>query len=259
MKFKGLLTDRQPLVAALERETGTAAAYSGAPFFRYCVGAYTVLRDGSLEVPEEKADTAMIGRLAEAGLIDIGTARVKGIAFPTDNFTGRTMVNIVNCLSAREKLLNKAIGRPNAIHMGAELVRTLNAEKPDTMTAFMGILHRCGGEKAMRGLRLAGGRIAFTGFPDTDTYRALAGRIINAAVTRQWIKAKETGGGNDRYTFRVWLNALGMKGTDYAPARAELLKNLPGDSAFRTEEQRAAFYAARSRRAATPEPEFILL
>lgn len=259
MKFKGLLTDRQPLVTALEREMGTIAAYSGAPTFRYSVGAYTVLRDGSLEVPDDKADTALIGRLTEAGLIDIGTAHVEGIAFPTDSFTGRTMVNIVNSLTAREKLLNKAIGRPNAIHMGAELVRTLNAEKPDTMTAFMSILHRCGGEKAMRGLRLAGGQIAFTGFPDTDTYRALAGRIVHAAATRQWIKAKETGGGNDRYTFRVWLNALGMKGADYAQARAELLKNLPGDSAFRTEEQRVAFYAARSRKAATPEPEFILL
>lgn len=70
---------------------------------------------------------------------------------------------------------------------------------------------------------------------------------------------KETGGGNEKYTFRVWLNALGMKGAGYAAARAELLKNLPGNSTFRTEEQRAAYYAERSRRTAAQEPEFILL
>ena len=72
------------------------------------------------------------------------------------------------------------------------------------------------------------------------------------------IKAKEPKTENEKYSFRVWLNALGMKGQEYASARAKLLKNLSGDSAFRTEEQRTAFYARRKRQTAA-EPEFILL
>ena len=45
MKFKGLLTDRQPLIAAIQERTGLTAVYAGAPSFRYYIGNYTVLRD----------------------------------------------------------------------------------------------------------------------------------------------------------------------------------------------------------------------
>ena len=258
MKRKGLLTDRRALIAALERETRLKAAYQGAPSFRYVIGDYIILRDGSLEVEDAKADVTLIGRLADAGLID-GAAAPAGISFPIDGFSGRTMTNIVNSLAARGGMINKAIGKPDAIHMGAKLVRTLKAENPDTLPEFMDALHRSGGEKAMRGLRIGDGCLAFTGFPDTPTCHALAERIVHAATTRGWVKAREPETENEKYSFRVWLNALGMKGQEYAPARAELLKNLPGDSAFRTEEQRAAFYATRRQGRPTVEPEFILL
>ena len=257
MKFKGLLTDRRALISALEEETANAAVYSGAPSFRYSIGDYTVLRDGSLEVADGRADRALLTRLAARGLIEDTLDSPAGIAFQMDSFTGRTLVNIVNTLASRGKLINKAIGRPNAVHMGAELVRELKAENPDTVNEFMDTLHRCGGEKAIRGLRLSSGKILFTGFPDDDTYRAFAEHIVNAALSHRWIKAKEPTGENEKYTFRVWLNALGMKGAQYTDARAELLKNLSGDTAYRTEEQKAAFYASRRRKPV--EPEFIVL
>ena len=60
MKFKGLLTDRQALISALEEETANAAVYSGAPSFRYSIGDYTVLRDGSLEVADRRVDRALL-------------------------------------------------------------------------------------------------------------------------------------------------------------------------------------------------------
>lgn len=257
VKFKGLLTDRQPLIGALEQETASTAVYQGAPSFRYVIGDYTVLRDGSLEVADGRADRALLSRLASNGLIEAATDEPAGIAFELDSFTGRTLVNIVNTLAARGKLINKAIGRPNAVHMGADLVRTLKSENPDTVAEFMGILHRCGGERAIRGLRLTGGKLVFTGFPDDDTFHALAEHIVNAALSLRWIKAKEPTGENEKYTFRVWLNALGLKGTEYANARAQLLRNLSGDTAYRTEAQRAAFNASRRRRRI--EPEFIVL
>ena len=258
MKRKGLLTDRRALIDALESETGLAAAYQGAPSFRYTIGDYTVLRDGSLEIEDAKADTSLIGRLADAGLVE-GAAADAGISFPMDGFSGRTLTNIVNSLAARGGMINKAIGKPDAIHMGAKLVRTLKAENPDTISEFMDALHRSGGEKAMRGLRIVEERLVFTGLPDTPACHALAERIVQAAATRGWIKAREPETENEKYSFRVWLNALGMKGREYAAARAELLKNLSGDSAFRTEEQRAAFYATRRQGRPVAEPEFILL
>lgn len=258
MKYKGLLTDRQPLISALEEETATAAVYSGAPSFRYSIGAYTVLRDGSLEVADDRADRAMLSRLAAKGLIEDTSDEPAGIAFQMDSFTGRTLVNIVNTLASRGKLINKAIGRPNAFHMGTKLVRELKAENPNTVAEFMDVLHRCGGEKAIRGLRLTGGKIVFTGFPDNTACRALAEHIVNAALSLRWIKAKEPTGENEKYIFRVWLNALGMKGAEYSTARAELLKRLEGNSTFRTDAQMVAYKAAKNRKP-THESDFILL
>lgn len=257
MKIKGLLADRQPLIRALEQETGAAAVYSGAPSFRYQVGIYTVLRDGSLEVGDHDGDHVLLDALAAQGLLERTATPQDGIVFSTEGFTGRTMVNLVNAIVAREKLINKAIGIPNAFHMGAELVRKLKEENPATMTEFMSILHRCGGDSAMKGLVLSGEQVAFTGFPETDACRQLAERIIHSAITSRWVKANVPAVTNEKYSFRVWLNSLGMTGDVYSAARAELLKNFTGDAAFRTPEQRAAFYAGRKRKA--PEPEFILL
>lgn len=257
MKIKGLLADRKPLIRALEQETGATAIYKGAPSFQYQVGIYTVLRDGSLEVDDHDGDPALLTALAVQGLLKRAAASQGGIVFSADGFTGRTMVNLVNSLAARENLINKAIGVPNAFHMKAELVRKLKDENPATVTEFMSILHSCGGDSAMKGLDLSGGQVAFTGFPETSACKQLAERIIHFAVSSRWAKSKAPNVTNEKYSFRVWLNSLGMTGDAYSAARAELLKNFTGDAAFRTPEQRAAFYAGRKRKAA--ETEFILL
>lgn len=259
MKIRGLLTDRQPLIAALERETGQAAAYSGMPTFRYQIGPYTVLRDGSMEVAGAKANTALLQKLEEEGLIERLADAPSGIAFDASGFDGRIMNNIVNALAAKEVLINRAIAVPNAFHMKAELVKELKAVAPTTMREFMAVLNRCGGDSAIKGLWLSAGQLVFTGFPETDACRTLAERIVHSAVTNRWIKSKAPKVTNDKYSFRVWLNSLGMTGPDYADTRAELLKNLSGDSCFRTPEQRAAFEANRRMKAPAPEPDFILL
>ena len=45
---------------------------------------------------------------------------------------------------------------------------------------------------------------------------------------------------NEKYTFRVWLMRLGMKGEEYKTARKLLLGNLKGHAAFRTKDQAEA-------------------
>lgn len=257
MIIKSLLNDRKTIVAALERETGKKAVYCGAPTFRYQIGDYTVLRDGSLEADDHAADLAFLDSLAAQGLLEKRVAPQGGIAFSTKDFSGRTMVNLVNIFAARGNMINKAIGVPNAFHMSAELVRKLKDENPTDLQSFLTILYNCGGERAVKGLWITSERLFFTGFPETDTCRQLAERIVHAACTNRWSKAQTQSVTNEKYSFRVWLNSLGLKGPAYSAARAELLKNFTGDGSFRTEEQRAAFYAARKRSA--PEPDFVLL
>ena len=120
----------------------------------------------------------------------------------------------------------------------------------------MAVLYDCGGSTAVKGLWISSTEVFFTGFPDTQTYHALAELMVHTANCSQWIKAKEPTVTNEKYSFRVWLTSIGMNGKEYGAARAELLKNFTGDGAFRTPDQRTAFYERRKKR---PEPEFVLL
>lgn len=252
MRVQGLLTDRKKLVEALERETNQTAIYCGAPSFKYTVSSHTVLRDGSLETK----DVELVKRLAEQGLVE-GIAEETGISFPIGGFTDRSLVNLVNSFAAREKMLNKAVGHPNAFHMGVGLVRELKKENPATVPEFMNALYANGGEKSMRGVRVTRTTVSFPGFPDTPTFRVLADLMVKAATTQGWIKSEAKPTQNEKYSMRVWLMALGMKGPEYKEARAELLSHFEGDGAFRTEEQRKAFYAKRKKKEV--EADFVLL
>lgn len=258
LRIQGLLTDRSPLIEELKRQTGQTVEYSGAPTFRYRVGDYTVLRDGSIEVPEDKAESGLLRHLAEKGLISWQSEPPTGIAFDAASFTGRSMTNIVKMLSAKERLINRAIGVPNAFHMKTDFVRELKETVPSTMDEFRSIMSQFGGAAVMKGIWLSGEQLIFTGFPETEACRILAEHIVMTATKSRWIKSSAVESVSEKYSFRVWLNSLGMKGPQYAQARAELLKNLKGDSSFRTQEQRDAFEAKR-RSVAASEPEFILL
>ena len=253
MIYKGLLTDRKKLVEAVEKATGLKAGYCGAPSFKYTIGGNTVLRDGSLETE----DRELVKRLAQEGLVE-GAQERDGISFTVEGMTGRSLTNIVNSIAAREKMLNKAVDHPNAFHISADLLRGLKEENPATVSDFMDVLYAQGGEKAVRGIRIGKESISFPGFPNTETFQTLAGLMVRSAAEAVWIKPKAKETENERYSFRVWLMAIGMKGHEYKAARKELLGHFEGDTAFRTEEQRLA-WEQKKKKHDKAEPEFIVL
>ena len=69
MKFEMNIDDRKKLVARLKELTGFESRYSGVPYCVYYIGDYTVARDGSIEVEEEKADRSVLDTLIAEGLI----------------------------------------------------------------------------------------------------------------------------------------------------------------------------------------------
>ena len=259
MRIKGLLKDRQPLIKQLSQETGIMAEYEGAPSFKYRIGPYTVLRDGSINVDDDLADRGLLQRLADLKLISLEHSGNRQVAFATEGFTGRTMVNLVNTLAARGEMINKALGVPDAVRMDMELVQYLKDTRSNSMQEFVEVLYRCGGEKAIQGLQLTPGQLTFTNFPYTEASYTLAKHVVNAAVTKQWKKASAPADSNEKYSFRVWLNSIGMIGPEFSKVRAELLKNLTGDAAHRTQEQQQAFYKKLRKKRSKPEPDFILL
>ena len=264
MILRGMLRDRMPLVEQLMKEQGKPAVYSGAPSFRYTVGDYVVLRDGTLDVPDKKADKKMIGRLIELGLLECGLTEKDGIAFSTEGFSGRTLVNIVGMLHARGDLINKAIGEPNAFHMSTAFVRAVKERNPDTVRDFMEVLYDHKGFKAIRGLYISESLVHFIGFspwaPDNEkaAHRALADSIVRYALENKWTKAEAPDATNEKYSFRIWLNAIGMTGDEYKTVRETLLCRLKGDSTFRLPEQKEA-YLGKLKMRGDDEPEFVLL
>ena len=122
----------------------------------------------------------------------------------------------------------------------------------------MEVVYRCGGEAAMRGLRVAGEHLVFTGFPPNEAYQMLANCMVQKASRIRYAKAKSAPVVNEKYTFRVWLNSLGMIGEEFKDARRVLLRNFNGNGSFRTEEQYKS-HREKLRNRAAVEPDFVLL
>lgn len=266
MQLKGILTDRKLLVAAIAEGTGIEPEYCGAPTFQYKIGVYHILRDGTLEVSDGDADEQILLRLAEKGLVEKLEDKDEGaIVFYIKDYPGHTPINVVNTIAAREKLINKAVGKENAFHVSPALMRLIKKENPADANELADLIFQCGSENALKGLCITPEKIVFTGFPGEkteDTYLALAERIVETAAAKKWMKSDRIKVENEKYSFRVWLISIGMVGKAYAKAREELLRPLAGNTAFKTDEQQKLFNQSRkrTRRTATKEDEdFILL
>jgi len=88
-------------------------------------------------------------------------------------------------------------------------------------------------------------RIAFPWFPAVDpkasdysdrmaAYRAFITLLCQTALNKVRVNAKERETDNPKFAMRVWLISLGMVGAEYKTARKVLLRNLSGNSAFRS-------------------------
>ena len=110
----------------------------------------------------------------------------------------------------------------------------------------------------MKGIRISGDELIFTGFPIDPAYQTFADCMVQTASRIHYAKAKSAPVANEKYTFRVWLNSLGMIGDAFKEARRVLLRNFQGNGSFRTEEQYRT-HRERLRNRVTVEPDFVLL
>ena len=83
-------------------------------------------------------------------------------------------------------------------------------------------------------------KINFTWFPyttDSDeiaAYTQFISRLCDMARDAKRVSSKPTETDNDKYAFRCFLLRLGFIGKEYTTARKILLRNLTGNSAFRS-------------------------
>ena len=177
--------------------------------------------------------------------------------------TPKTLRNLVNIVNAKEDLLTQALGispdrrdrwcRPVEQTFLAQLNRT----KPKTMGEFAALwygtphwqghasthydysrYHLLNLHAAFSTERPAH-TIEFRAFNATlhageiKAYIQLCMAISHQALTASAASATRPVTDNPKYTFRCWLLKLGFIGDEFKTAREHLIKNLPGNSAWR--------------------------
>lgn len=96
-------------------------------------------------------------------------------------------------------------------------------------------------------------KICFPWFTDhgidgeTKAYMQLVSGIAKRAKMLTRVTATESVSENDKFTMRLFLVSLNFKGTEYAFARKFLIRNLTGNSGWRTEEAKARHDAWKAR------------
>lgn len=201
---------RKALVRAISETLGEDAIYQGAPSFAYTVDGYSISRDGTVTCPDD-ATSEEINRLADA-LREQGytpaniedDASTLTMEMPREGFSEEAYGNLQKIIASKATLLKKAIGTDRLdIETTAETLR---------FPWFT--LHGLDGE--------------------ADAYTRLIAALCQMAKSQKRVTAKERDSGNDKFTMRLFLIRLGFIGDEYKTARKILLRNLTGNSSWKS-------------------------
>ena len=233
---------------------GTEKKYLGAPTFAYQIGYLTVSKDGAVSFEDRgynsdidalmaelegqgfhtedtiaKADTAELEATSggdaaqpdeaqastepEAAPAEDDAAQPHGygmtVTLPAASLPSEALTNLTSLLAAKGRLIRKALG-----------VEALPVEVTPDMVSFPWF----GGQDLDA--------------DEVKTYTHLIASLCEMARTQKRIAAKDRDTENDKYAFRCFLLRLGFIGAEFKTERKILLRNLSGNSAFKSGDQR---------------------
>ena len=223
-------SNRKALAGALSELFHEKPRYCGAPTFAYEFGVGRLARDASLRLVPSLNETAaerLAAALAERGFsctvetvcseIETedsapGEAAPEEALLPDDRFT----VSIPADRLSPDALarLRKLIVSRHRLFCDALNAAELPVEEQD-------------------------GKIAFPWFEQTEdeeeraAYTLFIERLAELSNRLKWAASTEKDAPNEKYAMRCFLLRLGFIGAEYKDARAVLLRNLQGSSAFR--------------------------
>ena len=205
---------RPKLAQEIGNILGTAPHYERVPSCAYDIAGYRLDKEGVLHIPEGAEETAkdLILQLREHGFQDDAeiTEEVPvqqdklTIVIPRESITDMALENLQKIIANKQILFQRAF-------------RTDNTE-----------------------IEITDEKINFTWFPYTAdgdelaAYTQFISRLCDMARDAKRISSKPTETDNDKYAFRCFLLRLGFIGKEYTTARKILLRNLTGNSAFRS-------------------------
>lgn len=223
---------RKTLVHSMSEILGEDAAYQGAPSFAYSIDGYTVSRDGLVTCPDTAAPEEidqLVSALRERGFTpadseetetettvseNVTPARVEPenaadldtftVEMPRIGFSEEAYGNLQKIIASKAALLKKAIGTDTlCVEMSA-----------DKLLFPWFTLHGLDGE--------------------ADAYTRLIAAMYKMAKEQKRVTAKECSAENEKFTMRLFLIRLGFIGDEYKTARKILLRNLTGNSSWKS-------------------------
>ena len=201
---------RKALVRAISEALGKDAVYQGAPTFAYTVDGYTISRDGTVTCPDsatrEEVNQLMITLYRQGYTPNIaGENQVYVVEVPRSDFTEEAYGNLQKIIRSKAALLKKALGTDHLdIETTPELLRFPWFTLHDDLTG------------------------------EVDAYTRLIDALCQMAKNQKRVTAKERDSGNDKFTMRLFLIRLGFIGDEYKAARKLLLRNLTGNSSWKS-------------------------
>ena len=173
--------------------------------------------------------------------------------------TPKTLRSLVNLINAKETLLTQALGISEERRLrwcqpvDQGFLAELNRKKPKTDAEFATLWYEDRDWRSHANYHYDGtryhllnlhsvfqkGTIEFRAFNSTlhagevKTYIQLCMAISHKALTSNSSSPTPPATDNPAYTFRCWLLRLGLIGDEFKTARLHLLKNLPGNAAWR--------------------------
>ena len=205
---------RPKLAQEIGNILGTVPHYERVPSCAYDIAGYRLDKEGVLHIPEGAEETTkdLIRQLRERGFQDdaevteevpVQQEKLK-IAIPRESLTDTALENLQKIIANKQTLFQRTF-------------RTDSTE-----------------------IEITEEKINFTWFPyttDSDeiaAYTQFISRLCDMARDAKRVSSKPTETDNDKYAFRCFLLRLGFIGKEYKTARKILLRNLTGDSAFRS-------------------------
>ena len=201
---------RKKLVKRMESILGVRAYYMAMPTCAFRVGDYEVSKTGQVtpNLPED-----VVAALARAGYTPVGqeedaapeeeVPEVDGITItiPLSMMSEAGLTNFKNMAASKAELIKAAFG--------------LNDLPPVEVDDGVVKVHW------------------FDGLENTEHAQEFVKAMAEKAELQKYVSAKPLETDNPKYSFRVFLNALGFKGGNYKRLRRDLLANLEGSSAWR--------------------------
>lgn len=236
MKFVFNLTDRKPLLNALNEITGEKPVYMRVPSCAYRYSFFKVTREGDIEMNDEvDRDIAenVIRGLAERGFSCADSGCVEAVSDARnetyadnpagDSYEEATVPPITNLVvsvprnaddTAAVDRLKNMIASKRTLLMKSLDIDDLTIEVDDHEIRFPWFKGPMSPDEG-------------------NAYIQLISAMWKMARDQKRIRPIEKPTDNDKYAFRCWLLRLGFIGDEYKSVRKILMRNLTGSAAFR--------------------------